>query len=227
MRDSASRAEVSAARQSCLESVRALISRHGWTLLSDQELADLALAPEQPEGAPDGMAQRVTYHYAIALYAACRQPEDVDRRNRAFQDLFHYLYRVAYNRWPDIAQDVAQRALPLVYEQLDRCQYPGAFLQFALFKLRQAATDLRRAAGRDVSLDQVGERDLAGDLGLLVAPILRRECLEALLDAIKRLPAAQQQTIAMKFLEGLSDEEIGTRLDLKVNTVRVQRHRGL
>lgn len=77
-------------------------------------------------------------HYTAILYEACQQTKDRARREQGYQELHRYLYRAAYQRWPAVAQTGTQRALVLIYEQLDRCPDPRMFLAFALSKLREA-----------------------------------------------------------------------------------------
>src|SRR4029079_1002340 len=124
MREVSGRVDASAAHPAYLEIVRALIAKNNWSLVPEDDLVARASSADQPAGAPDDPARRATYHYTIALYEACCQSNDSERRELAYSDLFCYLYRVAYPRWPDLAVPAAQRALALVYEQIDRCREP-------------------------------------------------------------------------------------------------------
>jgi hypothetical protein len=70
---------------------------------------------------------------AVTLFDACRQTEDQKRCEQAYTELFRYLYRAAYNRWPDLAEDVTQHALLLVHQHIARCANPAAFRSFGCF----------------------------------------------------------------------------------------------
>jgi len=167
-------------------------------------------------------------HYTTALYEACRQTQDPERRERGYEELYRLLYRVAYNRWPELAEDATQRALVLVYEQIDRCRNPVAFVAFALGKLRHAFQQEQRARGRELLLDEKVQHVARDERATPPDCLEKQERLQALLDSITQLPDKhQQQAIILKYFAGLSDNEIGARLEFTANHVRVLRHRGL
>jgi len=228
MRDASSHTDDRASRQACRRVVRKLIERHDWALLPENDLVELVLGSAQPGALPADLQRLARHHYTTALYKACRQTDDPDRRERAYHELFRYLFRAAYNRWPELAEDVTQRALVLVYEQIDRCRHPGAFLTFAFYKLRHAYQQERRARGGDWVAEEIGQGS-TGEIPTAVQSRLgQEEQWQVLVDAIKRLPDdRQQKAILLKFLGGLSDEEIGARLGITVSNVRVLRHRGI
>lgn len=169
------------------------------------------------------------HHYSALLYAACSQQADPHQREVAFGDLHRLLYRAAYNHWPELAEDAAQRALVLVWEQFDRCREPGTFLAFALNKLRHAFQQEQRARkGSAAAIDDLAEMLADGPAGALADHLLSEESTAALLQAIERLPDPRQRSVVLwKFFGGLSDEDIGTRLDITGGHVRVLRHRGV
>lgn len=207
---------------SCQRAVHALVSRYGWTLLSERELVELTLAAAA--GARlEKLEPFVTTQYTIALCEACRQEIDLARRERAYADLFRYLYRIAFNRWPDSAEDIAQRALVLVYEQIERCENPAAFLAFAAFKLRHAAQQELRQATHELA----GPGDMAEDPAMPAldeSAVLADEQRRALLDALGRLPDDRRRAVlVLRFFHELSDDEIGRRLSVTPNYVRVLR----
>ena len=208
--------------------VRALIERYDWALLSEDDLVALVLSAAQPEASPADLGKQAMHQYTLVLYQACRQTRDPHRRERAYHELFRYLFRAAYNRWPDLAEDVTQRALVLVYEQIDRCRHPGAFLAFALYKLQHAFQQERRARGRDWSEEDTSQRGTEREQAEFQSHLGEKEWLQMLVEAIQRLPdERQQKAILLKFLGGLSDKEISALLGVTVNNVRVLRHRGI
>ncbi|MFQ5872672.1 MAG: RNA polymerase sigma factor [Dehalococcoidia bacterium] len=207
--------------------MRALVERYDWTLLKENELVELVLGSTQPGASQADLVRLTKHHYTIALYEACRQAEDLDRQERGYHELFRFLFRAAYNRWPELAEDATQRALVLIYEQIDRCRTPATFLRFALYKLQHAFKQEHRARGQELfvsELDQVR----VGDRAASHARLNQEDRLKVLIDAITRLPdQRQQKAILLKFFGGLSDDVISARLQETVVNVRVLRHRGI
>lgn len=212
---------------SCEQVVRELRTRYQWTVGSPEELVASVLRSIDAQHQPGTLPSLVVSHYMAALYAACRQSVDEDLRTRAYTELFHALYRVASRRWPDIAHEVVQRALHLVHEHLEACREPRAFLEFALFKQLQAAKDVIREQSRDLSLADVPEDDKYGEQPALDEQLLGTEQLQVLVDALKQLDEPTRQTIVLKYFEGLSDTEIGERINKTPSHVRVLRNRGI
>ena len=228
MRDTPGHTDDIASRQTCRRAVRRLIKKHDWALLSEDDLVTLVLGAAQPEASPAGLRKQAMHQYTMVLYEACRQTKDPHRRERAYRELFRYLFRAAYNRWPDLAEDVTQRALVLVYEQIDRCRHPGTFLAFALYKLQHAFQQERRARGNKYPEDGIGQGSVEENRAALQPRLEQKERLQMLVEAIRRLPdKRQQKAILLRFLGGLSDEEISMHLGVTVSSVRVLRHRGI
>lgn len=224
------------ARTACRAAVSTLMARGAWACVGEDELAERVWRAAGPDASPAAFVQLAKFHYSALLYAACLQTQDLRLRELAFGDLHRFLYRAAYNRWPELAEDAAQRALVLVYEQLDRCRAPGTFLAFALNKLRHAFQQEQRAreAGQrgrrpgDVPIDDLADVLADEEAGALEQGPLSAETTAALLQALERLPDSRQRSVVFwKFFGGLSDEEIGRQLGIRPGHVRVLRHRGL
>ncbi len=217
------------ARAACRSAVITLMARGAWTCAGEEELVDRVWRAAGPDASSATFDRLAKHHYSALLYEACLQNRDPQKREAAFGDLHRVLYRAAYNRWPELAEDAAQRALVLVYVQLDRCREPGTFLAFALNKLRHAFQQEQRARkGSDVVLDDLAEMLADGQAGALAERLLSAESTAALLQAIERLPYPRQRSVVLwKFFGGLSDEDIGHRLGITSGHVRVLRHRGV
>jgi RNA polymerase sigma factor (sigma-70 family) len=206
---------------------RALIAKHAWGLLSEDQLATLMLRVTPAEGAAPSLEKQALQQYTIALYEACRQSEHLDLREQAYTDLFRYLYNAARRQWPDFAEDATQRALEIIYRQIDRCRNPVTFLSFALFKLRDAAKRERPASGTE-PLDEPAIPEVSAAQTGTLTRMLEEERLQLLVEAISRLPdQRKRQVILLRFFGGLSDEEISKRLGIKPGHVRVLRLYGL
>ncbi len=208
------------------ERVARLAERFGWQLLASQALAEHTLAALTREQ-PADLDRFIIALYTELLYHGCLQSGD-DLREQAYADLRRYLYRAAFNRWGDRADDIAQGALLLICEQIGRCNSPRAFLSFAMFKLLHAA---QQQQGLQPAAELSGAPEL---LEGAPAPtdaegaLLAREQIEALLAALGRLPDPQKRAvIVLRFFGGLSDQEIGRRLQITPNHVRVLRHHGI
>jgi len=217
------------ARATCRAVVSTLAARGAWTCASEDELVDRVLRAAVPGASAATFDRLARHYYSTLLYEACCQHTDPQKREAAFGDLHRFLYRAAYNRWPELAEDAAQRALVLVYEQLDRCREPGTFLAFALNKLRHACQQEQRARkGSTVALDDFDDLLADGRAAPLAEHLLSEESTAALLRAIERLPDPRQRSVVLwKFFGGLSDEDTGKRLGITSGHVRVLRHRGV
>jgi len=208
--------------------VRELIEKYDWALLQEDDLVALVLDSVQPAAPPAELKKQARHHYTTTLYEACRQDQDPARRERGYHELFRYLYRAAYNRWPELAEDATQRAIVLVYEQIERCRHPGAFLAFALGKLRHALQQEQQARGSDPHSGEVIRSSTEIRQATIQPRLGWKERLEVLVEAIQRLPdERKRKAILLKYFGGLSDEEIGAHLGITVANVRVLRHRGL
>ena len=213
----------------CRSVVVALMARGAWKSVGEDELVERVWRDAGPNASPGAFDRLVKYHYSAVLYAACCQQQDVRKREAAFEDLHRLLYRAAYSRWPELAEDAAQRALILVYEQLDRCREPGTFLAFALNKLRHGFQQERRSLKRgDVSPDDLDSVLADDEAANLEQNLLSQESTTALLQALERLVDPRQRSVVLwKYLGGLSDEDIAQRLGIMSGYVRVLRHRGM
>jgi RNA polymerase sigma factor (sigma-70 family) len=212
-----------------------LHAAYQWSLLSVEELVAQTLAHLPAEPTDPALYKALLDGYTVALYDACRHREQQARCELAYRELYQLLLRSAYKTRPDlapvVAEEVAQRALVLVFEQLDRCQQPQSFIAFALYKLRQAFTEH----------DRYMAKMLDSGVAALVEPTapihthhvwrseeqqhLQRAALETALAALT--DARMRQVILWKFVEGWRDEEIAEQLGLTANHVRVLRNRGL
>jgi RNA polymerase sigma-70 factor, ECF subfamily len=134
---------------------------------------------------------------------------------RRFARMVHgvVLARTARTDVDDVVQDVFVKAL----ERLKDLREPAAFGGWIAAIARHRATDHRRreplteALVKDVPLPAQGDR------------------LEALaiLNAIKSLPEAYNETLVLRLVEGMTGAEIAERTGLTAASVRVNLHRGM
>jgi RNA polymerase sigma factor (sigma-70 family) len=217
-------------RATCEGIVHALTVKYSWQLLPEQDLVELVIAGLSQEEQPVQLEREICQQYIIALHRGCLQSGDKALRERAYTDLFHYLYRAAYNRWPDMAEDVTQRALMLVFEKIEMCRVPAAFLYFAYNKLRQAAQEIVRGRANEQPIDDEKLADilLVDEQPPIEASTLDQERLAMLIHATRRMRnQRERQVILLRFFEELSDKEIGEQLQITTSNVRILRFRGL
>lgn len=210
----------------CRLIVARLRAAYGWSLAEEKELTALVLAAAPPGAAPPALERFARDQYSRVLWQACRPGGDEEHRERAYAELQRYLFRAAYNRRPAAAEECVQRALELVVAQVERCREPGAFLTFALDKLRHALSEETARAARA----SVGEppAEPASEPDAVPVAAEERERVETLLRALGRLrDQRQRQTVVLKYFDGLDDRTIGARLMITPNLVRVLRHRAL
>lgn len=197
--------------------VKELISQYGWRLLSEDEFIAAVLDRAREQGLTNPETLRrwcINTYCAQALYPACSGEQGSARRRRGFREVADYLHRLAARAWPDVAEDAAQDAIVRVYDTIGDCRRPGAFLEFAIQKLRDAARKQRRAETREEPL----ENDLDGDMasggpspeGAVLSADLEREIAERIQAIEKRYPKAGRQFRAfrLRHCHELSNEEI-------------------
>jgi len=226
------------------------MQRHGWRLLEESAFAGRLLARAQREenAAPEGLTALAVNLYCTIWHEACRGSGS--RRSRAYQELAHYLCDRALHKYGDkeMAHEIAQDALLLIFEQVESCRNPGAFMAFALLKLWNAATSYFRQRDRDLERveplpsEQTPESGDSGDgapelvdrsTPLPEQETVARELTTAVMGRVAELvaasPRAQKQLLAVvyKFVQGYSDEEIAQALATDVAGVHVLRSRGL
>lgn len=221
-----------------------LCAKYNWQLIDADRLAQ-ALRKKLTHLMGDPRRALVREYYS-QLYAACRDAENPTRRERAFTELGEMLYRVAFNKFgAETAAEIVNNALAMIWEKLGACRSPETFLDFALYKLKAAATDQRRFERHNTTrflvqtqtalqADRADEGDEspldAGESGGMdVAEIAQKhECAHAVLMAIDTLPNKnQREVLTLDLTEDIDDVDIAARLGLSQANVRKLRFDGL
>lgn len=213
--------------QACRAVVQALIARYQWRAVDGQVLLAAMLADARPDMSLAALGRLVIRHYAQLLYAACGPDQPIAIRDLGYSDLFSYLYRIALQRSPEQAPDLAQRAIELVCAHYGACVHQAAFLAFARFKLLQARQEAIRATSREQPID-AALAEAAPDHGADVAALLETEAqIGALHRALARLPEAMRRAVFLKYIQELSDAQIAEALGTSQVNVRKLRSRGI
>lgn len=142
-----------------------------------------------------------------------------------FERLYRYAFRFVST--PEAAQDIAAETLRRLLEALRDQRAPQHHLSAWLYHVaRNLAIDAYRRSppGGVLALDP--ELNRAGDADTAAAAE-QRILNAALRDAFAQLTPDQQNVIALKFVEGYSNTEIGSLLDKPAGAVKSLQHRAL
>ena len=147
--------------------------------------------------------------------------------DRYGEELMGYLRAILAHR--DLAEDVFQETWVKVIERIDRFRPDWAFAPWLFRIARNGAYDClrRRRRWRLLSLTARASEEPNRELA---APeeTQRRVVARATVDALlKRLDPPQREILWLRFLDGLSYEEIAQRCDLPVGTVKSRVSRAL
>jgi RNA polymerase sigma factor (sigma-70 family) len=221
----------------CLAVVDRLAAVWGWQLLGRDVWARQAAELVQSGAAADPNRAAMLV-YSRALHSACSGGEGRLRQDHGYRELFRYLYAGARRRYPEIAEDVAQRASERVFALFARCHTPGAFLAFAFQQLLDAARVVRRQNNMSgfVPASMLGPAalgrlpDRTPDMVTqLIAAELRARFEQLSAEFLRKHPRAGQQIAALrlKYIDGLDDEAIGRQLGKSVGSIHTLRARAV
>lgn len=148
-----------------------------------------------------------------ALVSAA-QAGDALALDQLLDELLPMVRRLTTAVAPSVAEDAAQEALLTVFRSLSELRNPEAIVAWTRKLTIRAALRLARARRRDQPID-AGPASYI-DLG---------EQLIELVDSLERLPVEQRTVVALRAIEGLSEQEVARVLDLPVGTVKSRLHR--
>jgi RNA polymerase sigma-70 factor (ECF subfamily) len=141
------------------------------------------------------------------------------------------VFRLAYLLLgdPGEAEDVAQEAFIRAYHALDRFDASRPLRPWLLRIAANLARNRRRSWGRYLaalqrSLAERAEPPVAERVEHLAAEALQAQ---ELWQAVRRLPAADQEVIYMRFFLELPEAEMAAALDVAPGTVKSRLHRSL
>jgi RNA polymerase sigma factor (sigma-70 family) len=223
----------------CHTAVDRLVDAWGWQLLGRDAWARQA-ADYVRAGSAATPGRAAMLVYSQALHAACSGAEGRPRQNQAYGELFRYLYAGALRRYPEIAEDAAQRAVERVFALFARCRAPGAFLAFAFQQLMDSARAVRRQAQPNGSARVLavgfgraglaGQSDRQADMAArVIAEELRARFEYLSSEFLRKHPRASQQLAALrlKYIDGLDEAAIGLELGKPPGSVYTLRARAI
>jgi RNA polymerase sigma-70 factor (ECF subfamily) len=164
-------------------------------------------------------------------------------REPEFQDLVHkyldslYNYALVLTRQAEDAEDLLQESLVRAYQGFDTFNPTLSFKPWMFTIMRNVQIDRyrrRRARPMEEPLEGDAEPEPAvpmeGPLySIPFAPediLLRRETVEQVREAIRRLPPPLREIVELRDIEGLSYREIATIVSRPIGTVMSRLYRG-
>lgn len=118
---------------------------------------------------------------------------------------------------PDLAQDAAQSAWPIVWRKLGSLRDPDKLRPWIVSVAANEARQLVRRRHRDrvVAIEVANLQSDDGDPA-------RRSADDVLVSAIRRLPADDRTLIALRYVAGFDATEIGRTMGLSASGVRTR-----
>jgi RNA polymerase sigma-70 factor (ECF subfamily) len=166
--------------------------------------------------------QTIGDHDSAGVAALVARARDGDRAafGRLYDRYARMVHAIAVTRGPfseadDVVQEVFLRAL----RQLKALRSADAFGAWLAAIARRTVADVHRRP-RHEGEEAMGEPATAGTQH-------EESEARAALEAIRRLPAAYRETVAMRLVEGMTGPEIADRTGLSPGSVRVNLHRGM
>ena len=169
-----------------------------------------------------------------------RETELIERARQgdvsAFEALVRAHQEVAFRTaWiasggADDAEDAAQEGFMKAFAALPRFRPDAPFRPWLLTIVANEARNRRRSAGRRDALALRTPEATATDMAFEPSPeaaVLANERRQALLDALRRLPDADREVVAYRYLLELSEAETAQVLGVPVGTAKSRLSRAL
>jgi len=131
------------------------------------------------------------------------------------------------------AEDLAEEAFIRAWKSLDQLENPNAFLGWLLRIARNLATDHLRRRRKETSLDSLGSdtvesaqwRNRGGNR--VEDRVEQKEEAELVRIALQRLPERYRTVVSLRYLQGLSNQEMARSLGEPEGTIRNRLFRAL
>lgn len=141
-----------------------------------------------------------------------------------YEPVYRYIYR--HLRHAETAEDLTADVFRVLLENLNTQRGPSRFLRAWLYKVAQnlIIDEVRRNKYRQTDVIDDEHQDNSQYVGQQVEQVLTHKAVR---QAMRHLTGKQQSVLYLKFLQGLSNDEIAYTLDMTVGTVKALQHRGL
>jgi RNA polymerase sigma-70 factor (ECF subfamily) len=156
------------------------------------------------------------------------QAGDSEAFARLYDECVERIYRYIYFRVTDeqTAEDLTSQVFFKAWENLERCKSTGApFIAWLYTIARNAVIDHYRTRKNTVALEEASSLVSEGP-----APDEEVEFhfeTESLREALEELTPDQRQVVVLKFIAGMSTDEIADRLGKRAGAVRALQMRAL
>jgi RNA polymerase sigma-70 factor (ECF subfamily) len=145
-----------------------------------------------------------------------------------YDDCIERIYRYVYFRVTDeqTAEDLTSQVFFKAWENLDRCKSTGApFIAWLYTIARNAVIDYYRTRKTTVALEEASS--LASEEPAPDEEVELHFETESLKLALRELTDDQQQVVILKFISGMSTDEIAEHLGKRAGAVRALQMRAL
>ena len=146
-----------------------------------------------------------------------------------YEQYHKLIYHIAYNITKDVhlSQDVSQETFLKAYIKMDTLEDPAKIKSWLTTIAKCTAIDIirQRSKRNETCIEEHEEFHAIEDHHSLEDEIDARFLKSSIQDHITHLPLTQQEVMALKVTEDMSDREIATRLNLPPSTVKTRFHR--
>jgi RNA polymerase sigma-70 factor (ECF subfamily) len=176
-------------------------------------------------------ATLTAYHSDIELFAAFHRGEELAIRqvyNLHFKPLCFFAQRITGDK--EEAQDLVAESFIKMFQKREKFQNLSNVKSFLYLATKNASINQLKAKQRhDAAHKQIRFLNTEGQESedLVNEELLRLEVLVAIHTEIENLPDRCREIFKLLFIEGLSTDQIGERLNISPQTVRTQKARAL
>jgi RNA polymerase sigma factor (sigma-70 family) len=146
-----------------------------------------------------------------------------------YEQYYKLIYHIAYNITKDVhlSEDIVQETFLKAYLKLDTLMDAAKTKSWLTSIARCTAIDFirKRSKRNEICIEEHEVHHSIKDHRSLEDEIDVRFLKSSIQDNIKSLPLTQQEVMALKVTEDLSDNEIATKLNLPPSTVKTRFHR--
>lgn len=153
---------------------------------------------------------------------------DAEAFARLYDAYVERIYRYVYLRVADdaTAEDLTSQVFLRAWEHLDRYRSDGVpFLAWLYTIARNAVIDHYRTNRRPLALDEIAQSEISSE-GPEEQVDLRFE-IQTLRAALKHLTDEQQQVLILKFIAGMSTDEVARQMGKHPGAIRALQMRAL
>lgn len=132
---------------------------------------------------------------------------------------------LARTRRPDWAEDIAQESLMQAYAHLAELRDRSRFSGWLTRIVAQISTNHARKQDKALQISQVAETSLRRPDEANTDPPMSGQQRRQVVEAVRNLPLKLQTVVILRFVSGMSTNEIARQLCKRPGTVRVWLHR--